>query len=708
MQKDILIKKNQLWLSESYLIGALKGVNEVYLRKVRSDKSYKGWIHNRINGKIYYDYDSIPDKSPNCYKSQLPDYEILRGLSKTQKVAIADEDEVKNIVEAALNRDYVPFMRHYTETPLQQKGLAQAAAIIDGITRWLMDNDIPKKNQLSFLEVCERVLKGYKTERFYLPTNNRRLQDKVNELIQLYSGNNQSDNEDESGEKYVTILGEGPIRRADISDIIYAPRMGNINKQKFDDAEVKAWIMLLRGSGLNVTNALITRKIRFLCEVNGKGVPSQSWFSEILAKHETKIITASKRWGDGINLRRYKGYIPHQRPCFAGDCWQMDGTRFNTIAWKVKNEHTGKWVEKYLMLICIRDVYSGYVLGWSFGLSEDRWMYAQALKMAYERAGHFPNELVSDKFPGHNTEQWIDTRKRLEKSGVKCTITSEASGKAQLERWIGTLQTVFEAESLYYYGEGIRSKRPYAHRHPAYMDRLRKRAQKDGWDAAKSIQEAEVIVERYNATPINYYSKKYRNVAESPQQLYEQSEKPHVVLVPKQAAYLACCELKEMQIYGDQITTTIDGEEYHYAVSDAAVWLKYPKILMSYDPQDLNTIWLFDPKTEKYLSEATTIEKVQRYGAGANMEAHGKRKAQLKANEALKNELFDILIEPAQGVNEETLLRVGRIQKDLSEAAETQFYELPEALPMDTVEPTKKVEDESDDFDPRTWGRSQY
>jgi hypothetical protein len=163
-----------------------------------------------------------------------------------------------------------------------------------------------------------------------------------------------------------------------------------------------------------------------------------------------------------------------------------------------------------------------------------------------------------------------------------------------------------------------------------------------------------------------------------------------------------------MQIYGDQITTTIDGEEYHYAVSDAAVWLKYPKILMSYDPQDLNTIWLFDPKTEKYLSEATTIEKVQRYGAGANMEAHGKRKAQLKANEALKNELFDILIEPAQGVNEETLLRVGRIQKDLSEAAETQFYELPEALPMDMVEPTKKVEDESDDFDPRGWGRSQY
>ena len=318
-------------------------------------------------------------------------------------------------------------------------------------------------------------------------------------------------------------------------------------------------------------------------------------------------------------------------------------------------------------------MYSGLVLGWAFGLGENRWMYGQALKMAYETVGHLPMTLVSDRFPGHNTDEWIQTRERLTKLGVKCDITSEATGKARIERWIGTLQTVFEMQSEFFYGEGIRSKRTYSHRHPEYMAKLRKRAAKNGWDVTEAVGEAERVIEAYNTTKLSAYSKKFKSVEKSPTELYGESEKPNVRLVASHTKLLVMAETKAMQIRGDMIVTTINGLECEYAVESKETWLNYPSVLVAFDAQDLGTVSLFDAKTEVYLGEASLITKVQRYGTETNPEALGERKAVIAGNELYKKTLFIEMTAAGQGVNEETLLQVGRIPKEISEAAETAF-----------------------------------
>lgn len=84
-----------------------------------------------------------------------------------------------------------------------------------------------------------------------------------------------------------------------------------------------------------------------------------------------------------------------------------------------------------------------YILGYSFDYVENSLGWLSAVRMAIQRVGHLPHRLVTDKFPGHNTEEISNFLKLIEKQGTTVIFTSAATGKARLERWFGTLQTVF-------------------------------------------------------------------------------------------------------------------------------------------------------------------------------------------------------------------------------------------------------------------------
>ena len=346
MTKDIIIKKKEVWLSESYLVEALKGLSDEYLRK-RGRSLKDAWQNQKINGQFYYLFDSIPNKKPTCYQSQLPSVETLRGLAKVKKRTVLGEAVIVEIVERALASDYAGYMPLYRETPAQQRGLAEAAAILAGLADYIVESGMEKRAQYGFLQGCATVLGGMKRQRFYLPTNVRRLQDKVNQMLAplppkggfCEMGGAKTDVTD-------LVVSEG--RRGDITDVIFAPRMGNSNSLKYTDEEVKAWCMILRGSGLNVKTIMIIRKVRLLCEVYGKLIPSEGWFNVFFANWGVKHLTAGGRWADNSHIQRFKSYVPHARPIHAGDAWEMDGTRFNIIAWKEKDAVTGKWHEKYV------------------------------------------------------------------------------------------------------------------------------------------------------------------------------------------------------------------------------------------------------------------------------------------------------------------------------------------------------------------------
>ena len=655
-------KSSTLWISEKLLLVKCKELSADYLRtKARArylesvpkgqrkdilPATGKSWRWSKQNNSFYYDFTYIPAQ----YKNNLPQEADLRALRKEESIkSQVDLKDLETVVDMALKSDYIAYMPLYNGVS-KQKELAQAAGVLQAALAYIEDNEIDIKKNAFFIGLAQILSQN---DVKYLPHNDRRLKQKFIELVG--GANRVSDNEEAI---------------TDVTEIIKLPRAGNENARSITDEEIKAWAMVLRAKPQNYTNAHIVRQVKMMCQMHDKKAPSDSWFSKLFASHETKSLTAAGRFGNSRHGQRYRAYNPIERPLFAGDCWEMDGSRVQFISWKEKDEKTGRIRERFLYVIVVRDVFSGAILGCCFCLQESRYAYTMALKMAVEHVGYLPYELVTDKFPGHNTEEWKLTTERLEKLGTKVTVTHKAEGKATTERWFGTLQTVFFQQSAYFYGEGIKSSRAFAHREADMLIELRKVAHKEGWDFNNAIKEAENCLKAYNTTALSYYSRKYAKIEQSPLELHEKSDKSGVKIAQHQTAYALMLQ-KKVQVRNQMIKTQIEGKDYYYQLPPSVVD-KFESVLLSYDLENLDTVWLFDPQTEAYLGEGTTKALVKRYGKDANFSGLQEGKARAKMITETRKETLKQYSEKID-INEVNLLLAGKIQKEEVEIEETKL-----------------------------------
>lgn len=606
------------WVSEPFLLARCEGLTPMYLRQAarfrfseslgRANKKVfppdtgASWRWAKVNGQFYYEYSRIPDQ----YRTQLPALaELATGAPPVPR------GKHTQMVQRAITETYREYMHAYPGmNEAKTKALAQAAAVVQAAIEWIQENDYDTRNMAFFIELCEDV-RGIP----YLPTYYRTMKDKIRRVM--------------AGECAIT-------------EVIDLPRAGNSNAKKYDDPEILAWLMQMRNMPQNYTNSHIVRKLRTLCELSAKPVPSPSWFNLQLAKPFTKYLTAEGRFGK--NSRRgamYKGYIPVENAMFAGDCWQADGTRVNLIGHKGRD---GK--QEFLYIIAVRDVYSGDVLGWHIDTKEDRWGWICAIKMAVGMAGYTPWELVIDRFPGHNTPEWELVQKRLERTGTKVTITSAATGKARIERMFGTMQTVFMQDSDYYYGEGIQSRRDYAHRTDEYLQHMQRKANREGWNFDAAFAEANRIIEAYRSTPLSKYSRKYANVKQCPRELHQQCEKPHVMTVePWHFVEIFGLEKRVKLRAQGLIKTEIQRVEYLYTVQQYQTLAHYKEVVLCYDMDDLSRVYLFeatDDVNRKYLGEAVEQRALQMYGPTADRKT-GTAKARLKELEERRKADLELL-----------------------------------------------------------------
>ncbi len=448
------------------------------------------------------------------------------------------------------------------------------------------------------------------------------------------------------------------------------PRQWNNHALVHIDEEITSWAIQLRSMGQNYSNDSIVRKVANLCKLTGKVIPSRRWFGQnIFEKHYTKFITATSRFGAGergANL--YEGYIPMRNALFAGDCWHVDATRMQLIAHKTDAGNL-----KHLFIIAVRDVHSGDVIGYNFDYKEDRWSVLNAVKMAVSETGYLPYQIVFDRFPGHNTEEAKRLFAQLEQMGVKVTISHNPQSKAKLERWFGTMQSVFADSSEYYYGEGIKSNRLFAHRSPEYLKKVKSNALKEKFNLHDSWRESMLIVEAYRDTPLSHYSRKYKSVNKSPKLLHSESEKPHVKFLKEfQISMLFGLKKKKQVNNLGLITTDIQGITYHYKIENYEVFSKVPEVILSYDLEDLSKVFVFK-KNEQfliYLCEAFEFKEVQPYGPQAEFNKISKEKARIKAiEERRKKEL----VEATEGFDEVALMMGKYTSKNEATDAEAIF-----------------------------------
>lgn len=691
MAKNILIRKqdNELpavWLSEAYLLQLLPALTADYLRKkarpaykasvqpCHRDKSFlptvvgKSWRFGYTENSFYYDYDSIPNKEPNKYFSQLPTRKQLIELANANKTQ--DLNSIESFFKPYLNEftKYLPLYGDCTKT--QQQNLAQAASFIEGCTNYILEFTGKKKYSNIISQLSEF---GREKEIKYIAFNYR----------------------DFRAILFCILQGQNTIH-----DLVKLPRTGNSNAVKFNnDEEIKSWILNLREQGKNFTNAHIIRKVQWLCSISDKPVPSDRWIGEQMEEVNMKFLASAGRFGaKGRHGQQHRAYTPFANALFSGDCWQLDGTRINLMSFKQKvtvidelgNEKKVN-KEAFLTIVAVRDVHSGDCLGYTFNLAENRWAYIEALKMAVETAGYLPFEIVFDKFPGHNTPEFESFANDLRNRGVKVTFTHLAQGKAKMERWFGTLQTVFMQESNYYYGEGIQSRNAYAHRSKEYLKELRKQASKDGWNWDMYCEEASKIVEAYRNTKYSYYSRKFKHIEQTPAQLHEASEKPNIINIePYQFAYLFGYKRKAKVANMGLIDFQVNNVTFNYRLANYEAISKNEYVLISYMLEDMSKVEVYelsDRPVKKHLGTADEIPDIVPYGKNA-FDGFGKQQAIIKEMEDFRNQELDF--RKAVGFDSMAILEQGQVHKYSYEEADAQA--------------TKQIlfggDDNIDDYDP--------
>lgn len=549
----------------------------------------------------------------------------LKAVVKALKVAVDTK-----------RKQYEYFYKGYSEE--KRKQLAEACAVLQTSVDLIMHHMIDtKKNK--FFEILGTAIDALGVR--YLPSNKRRLKEYILPVL---------------------------TKEKSVVEMIDLPRKGNQNGRVHEDPELNSWLFQLRSMPQNYSGIFITRKIKLMCELTGKPAPSTSWYYRKLGNNKTRFLTSEYRWGrNSRKANLYEGYVPIANALFAGDCWQIDGSRINMIEHQASDGS-----KKFLYGIAIRDVHSGDIPGFHLDVAERAAGYINALKMACYACGYLPYQIIVDQFPGHNSSEWQIFEKRLINLGVNISYTSVAQGKSQVERWFGTLQSVFMMESRYYYGEGIQSTRDYAHRAASYLASMRKQCKKEGWDFDAAWREACRVIVAYRDTALKDYSRKHAKCEESPRQLHNKSEKPHVIRVDEWEQALLFGLEKEVSINrGGVIKTQILNVEYIYVVDNYDVIANYRNVVLAYDLDDLSKVHLFDNTPERrFLCEAVHQDRIQIYGPQADFEALGKAKQRRDDIRQRRKEDLEAIISAGSDVD---ILLGGLANKMERESAESLY-----------------------------------
>ena len=646
---DIIIRKTDgtetLWLSQRLVMevcgiseGLLQTNRDRYKKSVRAcdlakskeflPDSGKAWRWAKTSSGFYYCLDNIPDRAPKFYRSMFGDAETLRELweqSRQNKF----ESELELRFKRHIKANFRNFLEFYTDADeVQRPALAKACAVLDFI---LDEKDSYGGTKNKIYKDLSPILKEMDLQ--YIPHNPIRLKEKIDILEEF----------DHS-----------------IPEIIRLPRVGNLNAEVYNDPVVFGWAMQLRAEGANFTDKYIIRQIWEACERTGRRKPSDRWFGQkIFETAHAQFLTAQKRYGSSKKANIHKSYIPFADAFYAGDCWEVDATRVNIIAHQTKDENGNK-VERHLMVVVVRDVMSGDILGYDFTYAEDHSSFARAMKMAVQTAGYLPYELVTDRFPGHNTDQIKRLFERMEAMGVIVTMSHNAKEKAGIERWFGTFQSVILMGSKYYYGEGITSTRLTAQRSPEYLAKLKKESRKAGFDVVQAYTECETLIEQWRNLKYSYYSRKHANLHKTPKELHNESEKKHVTFVNRLQTSMLFDLKKEITIRNNgQFHLEMMGVKFYYQidVEDYEIIAKYhnKQVLVSYDLDDLNEVYLWREHGNLLVSLCTAqeLKPIVKHGPGKELGKISQQKARERRIEELKQQDLDQYTAVA---NEEELL----------------------------------------------------
>lgn len=284
-------------------------------------------------------------------------------------------------------------------------------------------------------------------------------------------------------------------------------------------------------------------------------------------------------------------YLPRITALNAGSLMQMDGSPIQIFCWN----HPDKWKKDgkrqiRLNLFVIRDAYSGKITGYDMSEHEDRYNIIASIKMMVNRHNHLPAEIVHDNFSASKTDEFKAIKSQLEDKGVKVRAAKvgNAQDKGEVERYFGTFQSRFQRLIDGYLGEGIKSKRANGRISEEFINKCQKENGLYGYDEMRQI--IAKLIETYNQTAIN---EKYDG--KTPNQLYDESEKPYVIPVNALDYARIFWLYKEVTVRKSMIINEVRKSKRHYEIwdNDKKLLVNGRKVRIYYEEDEASEIHVF-------------------------------------------------------------------------------------------------------------------
>ncbi|MHB8207787.1 hypothetical protein [Mucilaginibacter sp.] len=548
----------KIFLSYSYLES--KSISYHVIKKWATRKDTKPF---KLNNEAYIDFSIIPTPS----KSKLPsETELLTLIASNKK-----DNQVTAIVEKlkyAQIHKFADYRAYYRDQYALDSEAAFKAAMKRAVWERLMEL-YRESHSTGF----NGGLKKGALEMLYTAYNS------------LYSGQYSS--------KHAFLRTINNCKSAGFDSIIIDKRkLSAGNNQKYNELHA-----IFVGGVLSVGKAYgapdVLSQIIPMCAKANVGVPSISWVKSFI-KNNTKHNEYTTRYGSD-KAGKTMPYASIQPAMHADKQWQVDGWN---LPFYFKNEF-GK-MDK-LTLIAIKDSYSRKVVGYSISRSENRMSIMEAFDDAISNTGCLPFEIVVDNHSFNKTKEAEYFINEITKIGVAWTVTENPQHKSIAERGFKKLGENYCKKHYGYIGQGIKTKE----KNGRSSDEL---IQQYGTKAGKIMSENEIaligisVVKEFNETIANGY-------VISPNQLYEQSEKPARFEIDLFERLRILTKRTEHKISRGQINIVIAGRKHEYQVN-AATYSNYngKKVAVRYDTPEL--IYIFDIQNDAAICSVKQKSKI--------------------------------------------------------------------------------------------------
>jgi len=294
-----------------------------------------------------------------------------------------------------------------------------------------------------------------------------------------------------------------------------------------------------------------------------------------------------------------------------GDVWVGDHSPFN--CWI---RHRGKWVRPWIT--AWEDLGSRMLLGWHISACPNQSTILLAMKRACEKYGP-PESVKIDNGRDYDSEMWTGTTKKKRKALEKGYLDE------QMVAGIYAMMDVAVSFAIPYNAKAKRIERifdtidqQFAKTVPTYChkDVIRRPE-----DMARMLNDPKVIANGYDlegfANVFARYAKAYNNTAHSGEGM--DGRTPAEVLASRTRQRIMAEGVLEllMRVWSGELTVGKNGvrfkKMYYGQYNMELAIYQGKKVRVSYDPDDLRTLYIYDSKT---LRLVTTAEQNQliKYG----------------------------------------------------------------------------------------------